>query len=406
MPSAHLTPPRHRRDSLDLARTRTPLVYRDVQGQPNRGTPAASPGPGTPLLWSGARRVPLAVAQSNRPSTAGRLGSCKSPFTRLSSDTSPNSGGAAMMCSGARRSTAAIGTSCASPAVPSSPRWGMPQNSTPRLGEGARRVSLLDGRVTTPRRALAGRPPASPFAGLPVAQPGDPLALGTSNSAFRRPPLRIPILADDEAGERQSPVASPPRSLSGYSDVLEPETNSPEAYCHLAFTASPVPTTPLSIDGLFSGARRIVSISRIAASPPPPKSPGLALKMLATSTSGTAVRLVQARASSSQRAETGSSRVVTPVRRSMRVAVSGPASAAELLEATNYAYAPNVALVPKRDEERAVGDGCEHRPAEDAPTALTAESGQLGQEVRRGARHLAPARPATTSRAAARRLAG
>jgi hypothetical protein len=340
--------------------------------------------------------VPLAVAQSNWVSMAGCVGTCKSPFTMQNSDAS-HSDGAFMMCSGARRSSAAIGTSCASPVVPSSPRWGMPQKGTPRLGQGARRVSLLDGRVTTPRRALAGRPPASPFVGLPAAQPGDPLAFGTPNSAFRRPPLRIAVLADDETAEQHnsSPVASPPRSRSGCSDATELGPNSPEGYSPSAATASPVATTPLPIDGLFSGARRIATACRTAPSPPPPKSPGLALKPLATPTSGTAVRLVQARASASQRAETGSSRVVTPARRSMRVAVSGPASAVELLEASNYAYAPNVALVPRREEERAASDGAEHWGAEDALTELIAEPGQLGQDVHREAEPLEPAWPAT-----------
>jgi hypothetical protein len=379
------------------------------------------------VLWSGARRAPLAVAHSNRDPTAGRVATCKSPVVRQQSDASPSSGGRAMMCSGARRSSAAVRIA----AVPSSPRQGMPQSGTPRLGQGAQRVPLFDGRVSSPGRALAERPPASPFASLPAAQPGDPLAFGTPNSAFRRPPLRLPVPADDDAAGRRSssPAASPPRSLSAFADAScdrDFEEYSPEASPPLAAAAppfafpaaspvatpvaspiaSPVATSPLSVDGLYSGARHIATTSRFAASPLPPKSSGLALRGLATPTSGTAVRLVQARASASQHAETGSSRVVTPARRSMRVGNSGPASAAELLEATNYAYAPNIALVPKRKEEPMAGDGLEqHGWAEDASTELLTEPKQLGQEVRRGAETLESARSATTARAAARRVA-
>jgi hypothetical protein len=139
-------------------------------------------------------------------------------------------------------------------------------------------------------------------AAAPLIKAGDPLAFGTPNSAFRRPPLRLAVSADP-----------PLRSVS--------------LRAWLTFSPSvAVPSTPTVA----------------------------ARKDLQSPASGRVVRLVQARASTAQRAQTGSDRVVTPARRSTR-GESAPRSKKSgrnesdrtiaLLGASNYAYVPNDALL-------------------------------------------------------------
>lgn len=163
-----------------------------------------------------------------------------------------------------------------------------------RLRGGARRVASAVGRASAP-----------------MAKAGDPLAFGTPNSAFRRPPLRVAVGAEDEADEeagRDGPLCS---------DAMREW-----------ITCSP-----------FIGAK-----------PTPPVG---ASKAGEAAASGHVVRLVHARASTAQRAHTGSDRVVTPARRSTRgqaESIEHPnrhaesARIAALLDATDYAYAPNGAL--------------------------------------------------------------
>lgn len=128
---------------------------------------------------------------------------------------------------------------------------------------------------------------------------GNPLAFGTPNSAFRRTPLRLP------AEECSTPTKD----------------------------SRPTETLRSSAQRMW---RTVVALNANEA----PRS-------------GYTVRLVDARASTGQRDITGSDRVLTPARRSTRVAADSIHAAARrdesartkaLLEADNIAFAPNAAL--------------------------------------------------------------
>jgi hypothetical protein len=169
-----------------------------------------------------------------------------------------------------------------------------------RLRGGARRVVSVVG----------------PTAG-PVALAGDPLALGTPNSAFRQPPRRELVVA--RAHEKVTPVT--PRASLRSAALKAWVESSPSAEVQL---------------------KPIGAVRKESATTPAP---------------GLVVRLVHARASTAQRAHTGSDRVVTPARRSTRKSTEGldihsgrgaSGRTHELLDATDYAYAPNVALLGAR----------------------------------------------------------
>jgi len=392
------TQPRHRRDSLDVTRARTPVVYRDVHGQPVRGTPAASAAAcvsasRTPLLWSGAKRVPGA-ASPNHASVGDHPGTPKA-------NVGQQSGGTPLMWSGARRSMV-------QPAQLATPnRLGTPSR---RLGGGVRRVSVADGC----NNRTEGEPPPPPFAITPVAQAGDLLAFGTPNSAFRRKPERVADNSDDEPREsRQVALMFHGIGDEGWDDSDGPEAPASPAAAPRTPSQATSPgdgASPCSpaADGLRSGARRVPSIgSRAGLASPAPKSPGLAL-LRAAATPGSAVRLVQVRASASQRAETGSTRVVTPARRSTRVAAE-PAPTAALLETTNFAYAPNKALAQRvrPGEEGEAGQRSEEEVAVEGLVMRQEAAGQqlpLRQRARTTAQWMEPERR-TTSRGTGRRAA-
>lgn len=179
---------------------------------------------------------------------------------------------------------------------------GLPGSLPPRrLRGGAKRVAVS---------SAAGRAPAH------ASRAGDhpSLAFGTPNSAFRRPPLRLAMSAE-----------APIRSVSL------------RAWITFSPSKAAVPVTP--------------GVAHKEVDSPP-------------AASGRVVRLVQARASTAQRAETGSDLVVTPARRSTRGESkfspshqSGRNSAGRthaLLRETNYAYAPNDALLDSAKKGRSI----------------------------------------------------
>ena len=180
---------------------------------------------------------------------------------------------------------------------------GLPGSLPPRrLRGGAKRVAVS---------SAAGRAPAH------ASRAGDhpSLAFGTPNSAFRRPPLRLAMSA-----------GAPIRSVSL------------RAWITFSPSKTSVPRTPTGV------------AHKEFDSPP--------------AASGRVVRLVQARASTAQRAETGSDLVVTPARRSTRGESkfspshqSGRNASGRthtLLRETNYAYAPNDALLDSAKKGRSI----------------------------------------------------
>jgi len=277
-----------------------------------------------------------------------------------------------VISSGARRDEAAVAANLALRAVAATPRQG--RAATPSLlGSGARRASSV---------APIASPSTSP---PPIA--GQPRAFGTPSSAFRRPPQRIAIPADDESPSGPSPTASPEEEEE-VSAVEEEEVSEGAA------PGSPLaPTTPAAMPppdtdaGIRSGARRQpAGGGGVAASPlAPPKSPGLALRPAEAPSSGRALRLVQVRASAAQRAQTGSERVVTPARRSTRVQAAAEPTE-RLLEESDYAYAPNLALAPAR-EPTSPGGAANEAALDEAEAAAAAAA--------------APAPPAAAAAAAA-----
>lgn len=308
-----------RRDSLSLPFSAS---RRDSSGRPVRGGSAAA----KPILWSGARRrMPLGPATPNSPTPRA-----------ATPKFSP------VISSGARRDEAAVAANLALRAVAATPRQG--RAATPSLlGSGARRASSV---------APIASPSTSP---PPIA--GQPRAFGTPSSAFRRPPQRIAIPADDEAPSPSGPSPSEPSPTASPEEEEEVSAVEEEEVSEGAAPGSPLaPTTPAAMPppdtdaGIRSGARRQpAGGGGVAASPlAPPKSPGLALRPAEAPSSGRALRLVQVRASAAQRAQTGSERVVTPARRSTRVQAAAEPTE-RLLEESDYAYAPNLALAPARE---------------------------------------------------------
>lgn len=302
--------------------------------------------------------MPLTAAQGNLTGNSAQLGTPNGKLTnRKLVGASPRLGGTPLLHSGARIETAALQARRLSIAEPLSPALTGAKSLTPRLGGGARRVSTLEESVSTPVREQATRPSMSPFERIPSPQAGDFLAFGTPKSVFRQPPRRV--LPEEVEQIDRSPFSPTPSSLGSCASPLNELARS-EGESHasrgenaaekcMASECTLHPRTPLS-NVLRSGPRRVATASRTHRSSPVPMSPGLALNTAGTHNSGTIVQLVHARASAAQQAKTGSSRVVTPARRSTRVAAASLASTTQLLEQTNFAYAPNAALQRMRDD--------------------------------------------------------